>query len=337
MNETTTSTAKIVRFHKTGPAEVLQFDDLPVPDPGPDEVRMRVKAIGLNRAEIMFREGHYFEQPILPARIGNEAAGVIDAVGSGVDASWIGKNVSTIPGRHSYNQHGVYGEVAILPHRRITEYPSSLTFEEAAAVWNPYITAYGALIWLGKLSKSHVVVIPAASSSVGLAAINIVKAEGATSIAVTRTAAKRASLLEAGASHVIVTDEEDLVAKVNEITSGKGARIIFDPVGGQQFEALASAASPKGIIFLYGGLAMMEVTPLPIVSMVSKQLTIRGYSVGELTVDADYAAAKQYVFDRLASGTFRPNIAKIFPFADFVEAHQYMESNQQIGKIVVSV
>src|ERR1700722_2205935 len=102
---------KIVRFHKTGPAEVLQFDELPLPEPGPGEIRLRIKALGLNRAEVMFRNGQYLETPILPSKNGYEAAGIIEAAGPGVDSSLIGKTVSTVPGTFKLNDHGVYGEV----------------------------------------------------------------------------------------------------------------------------------------------------------------------------------------------------------------------------------
>ena len=241
------NTVKIVRFHKTGPAEVLQFDELRLPEPGPGEIRLRVKALGLNRAEIMFRNGQYLETPVPPSQNGYEAAGIIEAVGPGVDSSWIGKTVSTVPGTFKLNNHGVYGEVAIVPLFGIAEYPSTLTFEQGASIWMQYLTAYGALIWLGQVAKGDFVVITAASSSVGIAAIEMVKVEGATSIAVTRTRAKKAELLKQGANHVIVTDEEDLVGRVNEITSGKGARIVFDPIGGKILESLAEATAPKGI------------------------------------------------------------------------------------------
>jgi NADPH:quinone reductase-like Zn-dependent oxidoreductase len=328
------NTVKIVRFHETGPAEVLQFDELPLPEPGPGEVRLRVKAIGLNRAEIMFRNGQYLETPVLPSKNGYEAAGTIEAVGPGVDSSWVGKTVSTVPGTFKLNDYGVYGEVAVVPLHGIAEYPTTLSYEEGASIWMQYLTAYGALIWLGQLTKGDFVVITAASSSVGIAAIEMVRAEGAISIAVTRTAAKRDQLLKLGADHVIVTQEEDLVARVNEITSGKGARIVFDPIGGKIVESLAAAAAPKGIIFEYGALAP-EATPYPLFTALAKYLTIRGYTLFELTPDPVFAKATQYIFDRLASGAFKPLVDKTFPFAEIVEAHRYMESNAQVGKIVV--
>jgi NADPH:quinone reductase-like Zn-dependent oxidoreductase len=329
-------TVKIVRFHKTGPAEVLQFDELPLPDPGPGEVRLSVRTLGLNRAEVMFRNGQYLETPVSPSKNGYEAAGVIDAVGPDVDSSWIGKTVSTVPGTFKLNSHGVYGEVAVVPLKGIAEYPPSLSFEQGASIWMQYLTAYGALIWLAKVAKGDFVVITAASSSVGIAAIEMAKVEGAISIAVTRTAAKKAQLLKLGADHVIVTDEEDLVARINEITSGKGARVVFDPIGGPILESLAAATAYRGIILEYGALAA-EPTPYPLFTALAKGLTIRAYTLFELTADPVFTKAKQYVFDHLASGAFRPLIDKTFPFAEIVAAHRYMESNAQVGKIVVTL
>ena len=133
----------------------------------------------------------------------------------------------------------------------------------------------------------------------------MVKVEGAISIAVC-TAGKKAGLLKLGADHVIVTDEEELVARVHEITSGKGARIVFDPIGGRILEALAAATAPKGIIFEYGALAP-EPTPYPLFTALAKYLTIRAYTVFELTPDPVLPKAKQYVFDHLAWGHSSPS------------------------------
>ncbi|WP_413741381.1 zinc-dependent alcohol dehydrogenase family protein [Sodalis sp. RH15] len=330
------NTVKIVRFHKTGGAEVLQFDELPLPEPGENEVRLRVKALGLNRAEVMYRSGQYMETPILPSKNGYEASGIIEAVGPGVDSSWIGKTVSTVPGTCSLNGYGVYGEVAVVPFRSIAVYPATLSYEEGASIWMQYLTAYGALIWLGRVSKGDFVIITAASSSVGVAAIQMVKAQGGTSIAVTRTAAKKARLHELGADHVIVTDEEDLAGRVNEITSGKGARVSFDPIGGKMLASLAAAAAHKGIIVEYGVLAS-EQTLFPLSTALAKYLTVRAYVVVELAQHKDLQEAKQYIFDHLASGAFKPLIDRTFRFDEIVEAHRYMESNNQVGKIVVTV
>src|ERR1035441_7537865 len=336
MANATLDTVKIVRFHQTGGPEVLQLDELPVPDPADGEVRLRVKAIGLNRAEVMFRMGRYLIQPELPSKLGYEASGIVEAVGPDVDQSWIGKTVSTVPA-FSASAYGVYGEVAIVPVYAIAVYPAKLSYEEGTSIWMQYLTAYGALVHQGHIAKGDFVLITAASSSVGIAAIEIAKAEGAISIASTRTSQKKAELLALGAGHVIASEEEDLAARVNEITSGKGARIVFDPIGGKGLEALAAAAAASGIIFEYGALATGP-TPFPLFSVLGKHLTIKGYTLFEVVGDpAAFAKAKQYVFDHLASGSFKPRIDKTFPLARIVEAHRYMESNAQIGKIVVTV
>ncbi len=329
-------TAKVVRFHAAGGPEVLQIQDEPIPVPGNGEVRLRVKAIGLNRAEVMFRRGQYLETAVLPSKLGYEAAGVVEALGPDVDKNWLGKKASTVPA-FLMTSYGVYGEVAIVPAGALAVYPEKLTPEEGTSIWMQYLTAYGALIMHAHITKGDFVVITAASSSVGIAAIEMTKAEGAISIATTRTSKKKAVLDEVGATHVIATGEEDFVARVNQITDGKGARVIFDPIGGKGIELLAQAAALDGTIFEYGALAP-EPTPFPLFAALSKGLSVRGYTLREVFMDPTLkATAEQYVFDRIETGEFKPRIDRVFPFAKIVEAHRYMESNEQIGKIVVTV
>jgi NADPH:quinone reductase-like Zn-dependent oxidoreductase len=327
---------KIVRFHALGGPENLILEDVPLRAPGEGEVKLRVQAVGLNRAEYAFMHGFYLEAPVLPSQIGYEAAGIVESVGPGVDSSWVGKHVATVPG-FSMSKNGVLGEEAVVPAATLGEYPAKLSPTQAAAIWMQYLTAYGALITFGGLKRGDFVLIPAASSSVGLAAIEIVNAEGGVPIAATRKSDKRAELLSLGAAHVVATDEEDVVERVKEITDGAGARIIFDPVVGPGIEKLTEAAAYQGIIFLYGFLSM-QPTPLPIRPVLSKGLTLRGYSLGELRRDPQLLkTAKQYVYDRLADGRFHPKIARTFPLAQSKEAYLYMESNQQVGKIVITV
>jgi NADPH:quinone reductase-like Zn-dependent oxidoreductase len=200
-----------------------------------------------------------------------------------------------------------------------------------------YLTAYGALVQIAKITRGDFVMITAASSSVGIAAIEIAKVEGAVSIATTRTSKKRAELLSLGADHVIATQEEDLVKRVGEITGGKGPRVIFDAIAGKGVELLAKAAAPGGTIFEYGSLAM-EPTPFPLLIALPKGLSLRGYSIFEVvSVPERRTRAEKYVIEHLEKGDFRPRIAKKFPLEQIVEAHRYMESNEHIGKIVVTV
>lgn len=327
---------KIVRFHETGPAEVLKLEDLPLTQPGNGEVRLKVEALGLNRAEVMFRQGQYLETPQLPSRIGYEAAGTIDAVGPGVSDLRIGDRVSTIPS-FAMGQYGVYGESAVVPAASVARYPDNLSPSEGSAIWMQYLTAYGALVEFGQIKKGDPVLITAASSSVGLAAIQIAKAAGALAIATTRGADKKPFLLEAGADQVIVTDAEDLPQRVMALTAGKGARITFDPVAGPALEQLAQAAAAGGIIFEYGALST-KPTPFPLFPVLGKGLTVRGYTLFEIVRDPEkLARGKEYIYAGLKSGALKPHIDRSFPLDAIVEAHRYMESNRQKGKIVIKV
>jgi NADPH:quinone reductase-like Zn-dependent oxidoreductase len=327
---------KVVRFHELGGPEVLRIDEEPSRLPGKSEVKLKVQASGLNRAEAQYFRGLYLEKPNLPSRIGYEVAGVVEAVGEGVDERWLGKPVATVPG-FSQNQFGALAEETIVPASALGEYPSNLTPTQAAAIWMQYLTAWGALAHFGAVQPGDFVSIPAASSSVGLAAIQIVRDAGATAIAVTRKGAKRQELLNLGANAVIASEEEDYVARIGEITGGKGVRLTFDPVAGPFVEKLAQAAAQRGIIFLYGLLSGQE-PPFPLRVALGKGLSLRGYSVYEVISNPELlSTAKRYVYDRLADGRFVPKIAKTFPFAQTVEAYKYLESNQQIGKVVITL
>lgn len=328
--------SRVVRFEKTGDADVLKIVEEVPAEPGAGEVRIKVKAIGLNRAEVLFRQGLYLEKPILPARIGYEAAGEVDAVGPSVEGLKIGDKVSTIPA-FPMSKYGVYGEHAIVPAQAAAHYPDKLSPEEAASIWMQYLTAYGALVELGKLKKGDHVVITAASSSVGFAAIQICKDFGALSIATTRGAGKKQNLLDAGADHVIVTGEEDLVDRIREITSNKGARIIFDAIAGPVLTQLAKAAAYGATIFEYGALSL-ENTPFPLMLSLEKALTVRGYTLFQMNQDPQaLERGKKYICQGLENGSLKPVIDRIFEFGEIAESQRYMESNQQNGKIVVRV
>jgi NADPH:quinone reductase-like Zn-dependent oxidoreductase len=330
------SMAKVVRFHETGGPEVLKIEELDVSPPGQGEIQIRIHALGLNRAESMFRRGQYLEDPKLPARLGYEAAGTVSVIGPGVQGFKVGDAVSTIPG-FSLNAYGLYGDLANAPAHAVTHYPASLSWVEAAAVWMQYMTAYGALIDIAGLANGDSIVIPAASSSVGLAAIQIANKVGAVPIALTRGSSKRQALLDAGAAHVIATDEQDLVKEILGLTGGKGARVVFDPVGGPTVTKLVQATAQLGIVFIYGALSP-EPIPLRPLDLMAKWTTIRGYVMMEIISDPKrLERGKTFINGGLADGSFKPIIAKTFPLEQIVEAHRYLESNQQIGKVVVTV
>ena len=273
--------SKVVKFKQTGEPDVLQLIEEDVAAPAKGEIQIKVSAIGLNRAEAMFRRGQYLEAPELPAKIGYEASGTITALGDGVEGFNVGDAVSTIP-NFSMNEYGVYAELTNVPASAVTHYPANLSFEEATSIWMQYLTAYGALIDIAKIQPDDFVLIPAASSSVGLAAIQLCNLVGAVPIAMTRISDKKQTLLDHGAKHVVVSDEADVIESVNKITQNLGVRVVFDPVAGPMLETLAAVTAQQGIIFQYGALSS-EPTPFPLFTVLAKGITLRGYTLFEFT------------------------------------------------------
>jgi NADPH:quinone reductase-like Zn-dependent oxidoreductase len=328
--------SRTIKFAKAGGPEVLEFIEMEVPAPGPHEVRIKVKAIGINRAESMWRKDKYVEPVKFPAGLGYEAAGVVDAVGKDVTGFAAGDTVSTIP-VFSLNKYSTYGEIILVPDHAVVKHPESLSFAEAASVWMMFITAYGALIFDAQVKAGDHVILPAASSSIGLAAIQLANYAGATPIALTRTSDKKKRLLDAGAEHVIATQEQDAVAEVMRITNGNGARVAFDPVGGPDFPKLIRALTNQGIAYIYGALSEGD-TPIPVLEMIPKMPTVKGYSVRLVLGDAARRkVAVEYVTRGLESGALKPVIDRTFKFDDIVEVHRYLENSSQFGKIVVTL
>ncbi|MGA7780817.1 MAG: zinc-dependent alcohol dehydrogenase family protein [Paraburkholderia sp.] len=328
--------SRTIKFAQAGGPEVLEFVETQVRAPAPHEVRIKVKAIGINRAESMWRLNDYIEPVKFPAGLGYEAAGIVDAIGSEVTGFGVGDEVNLIPS-FSMNDYGTYGEVIIAPEHAVVKHPKSLSYAEAASVWMMFVTAYGALIEDAKIGEGDYVIIPAASSSVGLAAIQIANYAGATPIALTRTSGKRQQLLDAGAKHVIATEETDLVKEVMRITDGKGARIAFDPVGGPTLTKLLSALSFNGTAYIYGALSP-ETTALPVLDMIAKMTSVKAHNIWVTSGDETRRkAAVEYVLTGLESGALKPVIDREFTFDEMVDAHRYLEQNGQFGKIVVTV
>jgi NADPH:quinone reductase-like Zn-dependent oxidoreductase len=325
---------RAVRFHEMGGPEVLRIEDVEPASPGAGEVRIRVEAVGLNRAEVMFRRGFYLDQPILPSGIGYEASGTIEALGDDVEGFAVGDAVSVIPS-FSMCDYTVASELAVLPVSALVRRPAGMDPVVGAAVWMPYVTVWGALIDIAGVTSDDAVLITAPSSSVGLAAIEVANTLGARPIAITRTADKRQALLDHGAAAVIVSDEEDITEAALRLTDGAGARVVFDAVGGPIVEALAGATAQFGLIILYGALSG-AATPFPMMEASVRALTLRAYMLFEVTADPEkYAVVKRWVADGVATGTLKPRVDKVFSFEQFADAHEHLESNAQIGKVVV--
>ncbi|MGC1269019.1 MAG: zinc-dependent alcohol dehydrogenase family protein [Croceibacterium sp.] len=326
---------RIVRIHRLGGPEVLEIEDIDLGQPGAGEVRIKVHAVGLNRAEAMYRSGRYPQQPQLPSLIGYEGTGTVLALGEGVTEYQVGDRVCVLPMIHQ-GHYGIWGEEAIVPTRILLPAPAGLSDAEAASIWMQFMTAYG-IIEVGQIGIGDAVIIRAASSSVGIAAIQLANWAGAISIACTRTHDKAEALLAQGAQHVVATEEEDLVERVMEITHGKGAKCAFDPVGGPYVDTLARSLAERGVLMIYGGLSE-QPTPYAHWPCAFKGLSMRGWVASEIWNHPErYKLARERIVRGLEDGHLKPVISKQFNgLESLVEANAYLESNQQIGKVVVS-
>jgi len=255
----------------------------------------------------------------------------------------VGDRVAITSGQ-SIGRYGTYGESAIALSTSLARYPDNITPEEAASAWIQYLTAYFAFVDLAALKPGQSVLITAATGGAGLGAIQMAKLLGATTIATTRNEGKKDGLAKAGADHVIVTGNEDLAARVMEITGGKGADLIFDPVAGNTLPALADAVAWGGQIILYGALGGTE-TPYPLWTAFARNFSLRTYMIynycGLATIglprnEEAYSRAVAFINQNMAAGKLKPVIAKTFPLSAIREAHRYLESNQQLGKVVVN-
>lgn len=323
-----------VLFDETGGPEVLRVAEVELPPPGPGELRVRVEAFGLNRAEAMLRAGCYVHPSDLPgARLGYEAAGVVEALGAGVTGFAVGDRVATVSG-FRMDRHGVYGTAANVPAGSVVHRPDDQDAVTGAAVWLAHTTAYGALVERGGMRPGDHVLVVAAAGSVGVAAVQQANRLGAIPIATTRTSAKRDALLKAGAAHVVVTDEEDLVDRVAELTGGRGARLVLDPVGGPFTLRAARAVAADGLHIVYGAQSG-QPTPLP----PTWPMTVAGYTNDYVTGDpARFRRAWHFVTAGLRDGAFQPLVDRVYEGLDqTVAAHRRLESNEHVGKLVVRV
>ncbi|MFF1716033.1 zinc-dependent alcohol dehydrogenase family protein [Streptomyces sp. NPDC058268] len=334
----TTTGVHTVLFDQIGGPDVLTIHALHLAAPGPGEVLVRVEALGLNRAEALFRSGGYYYQPTLPgSRLGYEAAGTVEATGEGVTAFAVGDTVFTGPGIEMSTQ-GVYAERVVLPESALVPRPAEVDAVTGAAAWLTYTTAYGGMIETGGLRPGDHVLITGASSGVGTAAIQVARRIGAVPLATTRTEAKKQQLLDLGAEHVIVTDgknTEDVVKETRQATGGQGVELIFDAIGGPGFRTLAEALVPdEGTVVAYGWL-----DPRPAELPRVAGLTIHFYANATLTTSpGGRRRSTAFLNQGLRDGTLRPPVAEVFDGLDRIQdAHRLMESNRHFGKIVVTL
>lgn len=320
---------------KAGGPDVLEVREVPRPVPGDGEVLIRVRASALNRADLLQRRGHYPAPAGAPQDIpGLEIAGDVVARGPGAGRWSIGDRVFGIVGG------GGNAEYTTTNENELAAIPDSLSWVEAAAVPEAYITAHDALVTQAAMRPGESVLIHAVGSGVGLAAVQLVRALGGRAFGTARTKDKIDRARSFGLDDGVVAGRETaaFVEPVKRWTDGRGVDVVIDLVGGDYIAADVAAAAPKGRIMLVGLLAGRSTT-IDLGGVLRQRLTIRGTVLrsrpSHEKVEATRAFARDVV-PLLASGKVKPLIDRIFPLAQIRDAHELLESNETFGKIVIS-
>ncbi|HEX6751164.1 MAG TPA: medium chain dehydrogenase/reductase family protein [Longimicrobium sp.] len=330
---------------KRGGPEVLQVREAPDPEPKPGEIRIRVAAAGINFADILARMGLYPDAPPLPAVVGYEVAGTVDAVGEGVTGFEIGDRVG------SMTRFGGYSDIACVPALQAIRLPDGLSFEEAAAIPVNYLTAWLMLVTLGNVRAGDRVLVHAVAGGVGQAALQICRWKGAEVIG-TASASKHARLKELGVAHCIDYRTQDFLAETKRITGGRGVDIALDAVGGDSFRKSYRALAPLGRLYIFGAsalatgkrrslvsaarglLAMPAFRPIP---LMNANRGVHGVNLGHLWNQA--ARLREMLGEivaLVADGTFRPVVDRSFPFDRAGEAHEWMQDRKNFGKVLLT-
>lgn len=327
---------RTVFFYSHGGPEVLRLEQAPTPKLGPRDVRIKMTAIALNRANAMFRSGDYMVSAEFPSRIGIEGLGEIVELGSDVLDRKIGERVNLLPPGDE-SSDGYAAEEIVVPADQLLPVSGRLDNRAAATAWVPFLTLYATFVEGDLATEDRWIVLPAASSSVSVAANYLAHAREARTIGLTHTDAKLEALEAFGYDHLPVGEEGRIAGRIREIT-GKGADFIFDPVGGKQLKTLVEAACPGAEIVVYG-LLDDGVTPLPIFGMMYSGSRLRCYTVYELLRDwGRVQQAIDYYMPLFDNGDIKPVAdTRNFMLSEIAEAFAFLESNNQVGKVIVTV
>jgi NADPH2:quinone reductase len=326
---------KAIVITNHGGPEVLDVRDVEAPSrPTADRVRVRVRAAGLNRADVLQRRGKYPPPPGYAQNIpGLEFAGEVDEIGEEVRSWKQGQRVFGITGG------GAQAEYVIIPENHLAEVPSNLDWAEAAAVPEVFITAHDALFTRADLRPGETMLVHAAGSGVGTAAIQLARATGATAFGTSRTPDKLERAKEYGLNKsVVVKDQPELFANaVREWTNGRGVNVIIDLVGAAYLEANLNALALKGRMVLVGTTSGARAT-LDFATVMRKRLTIVGTVLRARSAEEKATATRLFaeqVVPLLATGVVKPVIDSVYKLNEVREAHARMESNESFGKIVL--
>ncbi|MFC0273290.1 NAD(P)H-quinone oxidoreductase [Metabacillus herbersteinensis] len=312
----------------------LYIGDSEEPVVGDDDLFVSVKATALNRADLLQRNGKYPPPEGESTILGLEMSGVVERVGRNVQNWKVGDRVcALLPG-------GGYAQKVVIPAGMAISIPDNLSFEEAAAIPEAYLTAFLNLSVLGKLSAGDHVLIHAAASGVGTAAIQLAREIGAIPIATAGSMEKLDVCNTLGAQHLINYKEENFSNVVSEITLGKGVQVILDPVGASYWDQNLQSIRLDGRWLIIGGLGGYEIERINLQVFLRKRIQFIGSTLRTRSVEEKIELTQQFVRftkDKFNRGKLVPVIDQVFSWENAMEAHKYMEQNKNIGKIVLTI
>jgi NADPH2:quinone reductase len=320
--------AKAIRFHKQGGPEVLQLDDVQVGEPGPGQVRIRHSAIGVNFVDTYQRSGLYPMQ--MPAVGGNEGAGVVEAVGSGVSELKVGDRVAYT------GLPGSYCESRVVPADRMVKLPSGITEEQAASMMLKGMTVHYLIHSTYPVKKGETVLWHAAAGGVGLIACQWLKHLGVTVIGTAGSEDKCALAKAHGAAHVVNYSKENFVERVKALTDGKGVPVVYDSVGKNTWEGSLDCLRPRGLMVTFGN-ASGAVPPvnLGILSSKGSLYVTRPTLATYIASRADLVARANDLFEVVKSGKVKIETTGRYKLADAAKAHRDLESRKTTGSVVL--
>jgi NADPH2:quinone reductase len=319
---------KAIRVHGFGGTEVLSEDELPLPEPGPGQARVKIAASGVNFIDIYHRKGLYQGQ--LPLTLGQEGAGVVDAVGAGVDEVRPGDRVVYA------SVQGAYAEYALVPAARLVPIADAVSFEQAAAVMLQGLTAHYLAFSTYPLKPGDTALVHAAAGGAGRLLVQIAKLRGARVIGTASTDEKIALARSGGADEVIGYTREDFEAATKRLTGGRGVDVVYDSVGKTTFDQSLNCLRPRGYMVLYGQ-SSGPVPPLdPQVLNRKGSLFLTRPTLGHYIETRDELLARATdLFGWIASGQLDVRIDQTFPLAQAADAHRYLEDRQTKGKVLL--
>lgn len=329
---------------RNGGVEVLAVQTAPDPKAGPGEVVINVRASGLNFADILARQGLYPDGPKKPCVLGYEVAGVVEEVGEGVNRDLLGKPVVAM------TRFKGQAEKVAVGANQVFEKPEALSFEQAAAIPVNYLTAYALLVVMGGLRKDESILIHNAGGGVGLAALDIAKDIGARTYG-TASPGKHQFLRERGLDYPIDYRNQDWLPVLKKLTNGRGVELVIDPIGGGHWKKSYMALRTTGRLGMFGvstasanGLkgklklvkAALQMPRFHPLGLLNKNRGVFGLNLGHMWHEPEKVAEwVQAIMAGVSEGWIRPYVDKAFPFEQVGEAHSYIESRKNLGKVVL--